>query len=152
EPKDLKSAFLDFYQECMRHPVVPRIAAIEKKSTGVTLVSVLEDELRGITIRNIERTKASGSKTERFLQMQPYVSEKRISFTKEARHAKMCIDHMSKITANETHRFDDICDTCADAIRIAFIDKTLYAMDSKKEASREKLAAIQHSLTRKLNA
>ena len=32
---------------------------------------------------------------------------------------------MSKITANETHRWDDIADTAADAIRMALIEKTL---------------------------
>jgi hypothetical protein len=32
---------------------------------------------------------------------------------------------MSKITANETHRFDDIADTVSDAIKLALIDKTL---------------------------
>jgi hypothetical protein len=32
---------------------------------------------------------------------------------------------MSKITANETHRWDDIADTAADAIKIALIDKTI---------------------------
>ena len=32
---------------------------------------------------------------------------------------------MSKITANETHRWDDIADTAADAVKIALIDKTI---------------------------
>lgn len=128
EPKDLKESFIEFYTECMRHPVVPRIAAIEKKSTGVTLVSVLQD-LRGITIRQIERTRASGSKTQRFLETQPYVASKLISFTNGARHAQACIDHMKKITANESHRFDDRADTLADAVRLALIDKSVYSMD-----------------------
>lgn len=124
EPKDLKDAFLDFWQDCSRHKIAPLIAAIERKSTGVTLVSVLKD-LRGIQIRNIERNATSGSKTKRFLTIQPYVASKLISFTEGARHAKMCIDHMAKITANDTHRHDDIADTLADAIRIALIDKTI---------------------------
>ena len=34
---------------------------------------------------------------------------------------------MSKITANETHRWDDVADTAADAIRMALIDKTIVA-------------------------
>jgi hypothetical protein len=29
---------------------------------------------------------------------------------------------MQKITANDSHRFDDIADTCADAIKLALID------------------------------
>ncbi len=32
---------------------------------------------------------------------------------------------MSNITANETHRWDDICDTLSDAIKFALIDKII---------------------------
>jgi predicted phage terminase large subunit-like protein len=124
EPKQLQDAFLDFWTGAMRYKVQPQVAAIEKKSTGVTLLSVLSD-MRGIQVRNIERTKASGSKTKRFLELQPIVASKRISFTKDARHKQMCINHMSKITANDTHRHDDICDTVYDAVKIALIDKSL---------------------------
>ena len=124
EPKDLKDAFLDFWQGCMVHRVQPKLAAIEKKSTGVTLVSVLQ-ELRGLQIRQIERTRASGSKIQRFLEMQPYIASRRISLTANSKHQSLVLNHMSKITANDTHRFDDIADTLADAIRIALIDKTL---------------------------
>ncbi len=124
EPKDLKDAFLDFWQDCMRYKIPPLMAAIEKKSTGTTLVSVLQ-ELRGMQIRNIERNRASGSKTQRFLEIQPYVASHRISFNYDAKHKHMCIDHMSKITANDSHRHDDVIDTLADAIKIALIDKTL---------------------------
>jgi predicted phage terminase large subunit-like protein len=108
----------------MRHAVPPKMAAIEKKSTGVTLTSVLS-ELRGLNVRAIERSRASGSKTQRFLTTQPFVAAKLISFTKDARHADNCILHMSKITANDSHRHDDIADTLCDAVRIAFIDKTI---------------------------
>ncbi len=131
EPKDLKEAFMDFYGDCMRHAVPPMMAAIEKKSTGVTLTSVLSD-LRGLQVRSIERTRVSGSKTQRFLTTQPYVASKRISFTAAARHADMCINHMSKITANDSHRHDDIADTLNDAVRIALIDKTLLHANSAK--------------------
>jgi predicted phage terminase large subunit-like protein len=132
EPKDLKDTFLDFWQDSMRHKVAPLIAAIEKKSTGVTLLSTLRD-MRGIAVRDIERHAGSGSKTERFIQIQPYVASKRISFTKDARHVDNCIKHMSKITANNTHRHDDIADTCADAIKIALIDKLLQTKQSQND-------------------
>jgi hypothetical protein len=49
EPKDLQESFRDFYADCMVHPVKPLVAAIEKKSTGVTLISVLKD-MRGLEI------------------------------------------------------------------------------------------------------
>ena len=124
EPKDLKEAFMDFYGDCMRHPVAPKTAFIERKSTGVTLTSVLSD-LRGLNVRGIERSRASGSKTSRFLTTQPYVAAKLISFTATAKHVDMCILHMSKITANDSHRHDDIADTLCDAVRIALIDKSI---------------------------
>lgn len=124
EPKDLKDAFLEFWQGCMIHPKPPMLAAIEKKSTGVTLISVLE-EIRGLQIRQIERTKASGSKAQRFLEVQQYIASKRVSLTLGARHTKLVLEHISKITANDTHRHDDIMDTLVDAIRISLIDKTI---------------------------
>ncbi len=39
-----------------------------------------------------------------------------------ADHAEMCIRHMEKITTNDTHSHDDICDTAYDAVKIALID------------------------------
>ncbi len=125
EPKELKEAFMAFYYDCMRHKVKPQFAAIEKKSTGVTLVSVLQD-IRGLQVREVQRTAASGSKTARFLEMQPYVASKLISFTQNMFHVEPCIQHMMKITANDSHRHDDLADTLSDAIRIALIDKSVY--------------------------
>jgi predicted phage terminase large subunit-like protein len=145
EPKDLKDSFLDFWQDCMRHKMPPLLAAIEKKSTGVTLVSVLK-ELRGIQVRDIERTRASGSKTQRFLEIQAHVAARKISFTEGARHSQMCITHMSKITANNTHRHDDIADTCADAVKIALIDKLLQTNQAQSLNISNKLFAHEQSI------
>jgi hypothetical protein len=131
EPCDLHSTFMDFWAGCMRHKTPPLLAAIEKKSTGSTLLSSLK-EARGMQVRDIPRNAASGNKTKRFLECQPHVAAKKISFTTGARHADMCITHMTKITANETHRHDDIADTLADAIRIALIDKTLIYANTQK--------------------
>jgi predicted phage terminase large subunit-like protein len=151
EPKDLKPSFIEFWQGCMVHPKPPVLAAIEKKSTGVTLISVL-DEIRGIQIRQIERTRASGSKTQRFLEIQPIIAAKRISFTNSARHVKLCIDHMIKITASDAHRWDDICDSAADAIRIALIDKTLsHAINSSIDYNRlAKTLTFDHNKVNRL--
>ncbi len=124
EPKDLEDSFMSFYTRCMKHKVKPRIAAIEKKSTGVTLLSVLE-KYQGLQLIDIQRTKASGSKTERFLEIQQYLSSKLITLPLYGKHTKMCIDHCKKITANNSHRFDDIADTMYDAIKIALIDRVI---------------------------
>jgi predicted phage terminase large subunit-like protein len=151
EPKDLKESFMDFYTNCVLYPKPPLLAAIEKKSTGVTLLSILQD-LRGMQIRQIERSVASGSKTQRFLEMQPFVASKRISFTRNAKHADMCIKHMRKITANNTHRHDDIADTLSDAIRIALIEKTIYSNDNRQIERTQILNNMNQVLQRRIRA
>ena len=122
EPRDLKNEFMQFYRDCMRHAVKPSMAAIERKSTGTTLVSILH-EIQGLNVFDIERNRSSGSKTQRFLNCQPFVGQKRISLPAYGKHTKKCIEHMAKITKNDSHRYDDIADTCADAIQLALIDK-----------------------------
>ena len=144
EPRDLKDAFLSFYAQCMLHPVKPLLACIEKKSTGVTLVSTLQD-MRGLSIREVKRTKASGSKTARFLEMQPIIASKLITFTEDAPHYQMCIDHLVKITANNTHRHDDIADTLYDAIKVALIDKTIY-IERSNDKSKDILKGLASSM------
>ena len=136
EPKELEPNFKSFWSECMLHKTKPRIAAIEKKSTGVTLCSILSD-MRGLEVREVKRTKASGSKTARYLEMQPIIASKLISFTRNSKHFDMCIKHMLKITANDSHRHDDICDTVYDAIKIALVDKTLWMRDASTETQRK---------------
>ncbi len=66
------------------------------------------------------------------MEIQPYVASKQISLPANGRHTKMCVEHMRKITANNTHRHDDICDTCYDAVKIALIDKTILSRDINK--------------------
>lgn len=124
EPKDLQAEFLSFWRKCMSHTVKPYAAAIEKKTTGVTLISTLKD-MQGLQIIDLERTRASGNKTSRYLEMQPYVSSNRISLPTYGFHTNHCIDHMQKITANDSHRFDDIADTAYDAVKLALIDKVI---------------------------
>jgi len=124
EPKYLEDEFLDFWSSCMTFSVKPQCAIIEKKSTGVTLVSVMKD-VQGLKVIGIDRTSKSGCKTQRFIDMQPYVAKKLISLPMFGKHTKMCIDHMTTITANDTHAFDDIADTCYDAVNAAFIDKII---------------------------
>jgi len=122
DPKDLESEFLDFWQECCLFKVPPMLACIEKKSTGVTMVSTLRS-IRGLTIRGINRTSASGSKTERFLRMQPYLAQRLVSINTDARHKELFLTHLSKITANNTHAHDDIADILYDAVDMVYIAK-----------------------------
>lgn len=124
EPKDLESAFLDFWTGCMRYPVHPHFAAIEKKSTGVTLLSTLKT-IQGLRMLDIERSGTINSKTNRFIEMQQYIANKQVSLPINGKHTRMCLEHMKKITANNVHRFDDIADTCYDAVKMALIDKII---------------------------
>lgn len=124
EPRFLEDAFLNFYADCLKHKVKPKFAAIEKKSTGVTLLSVLK-KYPGLSLREIERNRGSGNKSNRFLVCQPYVSKGLISLPFFGKHTEMCLEHCRKITANNTHAFDDIADTMYDAIKLALIDKVL---------------------------
>lgn len=132
EPKDLICNFTQFYSECMRHPVKPSLVGIEKKSTGVSLISSLSD-LQGINLIEIKRTAASGSKADRFISIQPYIARKQISFTKNSKHLEKCITHMSKITANNSHRHDDIADTCFDAIDLGLIRAIVSSRVNRKQ-------------------
>ncbi|HLX54644.1 MAG TPA: hypothetical protein VKR58_11915 [Aquella sp.] len=141
EPKDLEPNFLDFYSQCMRFRVKPRVATIEKKSTGTTLYSVLKS-LQGIRIIPIERAGASQSKTNRFLRMQRYIGDKLITLPSEGHHTQQCINHMIKITANSTHRWDDIADTVYDAVSIGLIDRTII----NSEIGTTDYKAIGHTL------
>lgn len=152
EPKDLEPEFLSFYGETLVYPTKPSFAAIEKKSTGVTLLSVLQ-KMRGLVLREVKRTKASGSKTARFLEMQPIIASKLISFTADAEHTERVITHMMKITANNTHRHDDIADTMYDAVKIALIDKsiTLPERESKNASVLKTLAQAQTKRAAALN-
>lgn len=142
EPKDLKPEFMQFYYTCMRHVRKPRFIGIERKSTGVTLSSMLK-ELQGLNILDIVRTRASGSKTARFLEAQQYVAERRISLPRHGRHTSSVLEHMRKITANNTHLHDDIADTLYDAIKLALIDKMIIAqVDSSMDANAGRVASL----------
>ena len=148
EPKDLESEFYDFYAECMRHRVKPDRILIEKKSSGTTLLSLLKG-VPGLRTIAIERNAGGGNKTARFYECQKYVASNMISLTEGARHAEMCINHMGKITSNDSHAFDDIADTLEMSIRAAMIDKTLLPYDDTKsdivmDALAQRINTISH--------
>ena len=130
EPKDLKDTFLSFWENCCRNKKPPKMAAIEKKSTGVSLISALS-EMRAVRIMNIDRNRSSGSKTKRFLDIQPFVAERLVSLSRYAKHAEKCITHMSKITANDSHARDDLGDNLADGVRLGLIEKSIMNYSSE---------------------
>lgn len=147
DASEINDAFMDFWTQCARHKMPPMLAAIEKKSTGVTLVSTMK-KIPGMQIRAIERNRSSGSKTTRFIQAQAQIGAKLVSFTKDAKHLEMCIDHMTKITANESHRWDDIADTCADGIKIALVDKAIYIENTASNNANHVMSNVAKNILR----
>lgn len=147
EPKDLEALFLDFYACCMRHPVKPKIAAIEKKSTGTTLASLFKS-MQGLRIIEIERNANSGNKVMRFMRAQPYVGAKLVTFPAIAKHRERCIEHMRKITLNNSHRFDDIADTLADGVQLALIDQVIMPLHADNSAQDRVLSAMAVKMKR----
>lgn len=126
EPADLEQRFNEFYMKCMQYPIKPMTAAIEKKNTGVTLISLLKRR-PGLQILEIERPGGRGSlsKTDRFLNVQQYIASKRVTLPYKGNHNGLVINHCKKITANNTHAHDDIADTMEMAVKLALIDQTL---------------------------
>ncbi len=139
EPKDLENEFMSFYHGCLRYKVRPRVAAIEKKSTGVTLLSCLRN-IRGLQTMDVERTKTSGNKTTRFLEIQPYIASRQVSLPKEGKHTAKVIEHMRKITANDSHRHDDIADTLYDGIKLGIIDNVIMTYNPQRLQDDERVA------------
>jgi hypothetical protein len=139
EVKDLEQAFLDFYFSCCQYHIPPSVIGIEKKSTGSTLIAALSD-LRDVkvvntiehreSIKRIDEIKEeiikSANKITRFIACQPFVCRKRVTFDSSSKHTNMCIEHLAKITANDSHLHDDIADTLSDAIfMIPFMEKQI---------------------------
>lgn len=147
EPKDLLPNFTQFYAECMRHKSKPSLVGIEKKSTGVSLISFLKD-MQGINVVDIPRNASSHSKSDRFISIQSYVARKQISFTAGAKHSSMCIEHMAKITANNTHRHDDIADTAYDAIDMGLIRKVVMSNVKVATLRNEQIERLKNAESR----
>lgn len=124
EPRDLESEFMSFYLDCMRHKTPPSVAIIEKKSTGVTLASILKDT-PGLKVIPLDRNISDGNKISRYFDCQHIVASHRVTLTNGAKHVHMCVEHMRKITGNGSHAHDDIADCMQSAIQCALIDKIL---------------------------
>lgn len=144
QPKDLESEFNDFYAKCMQHPVKPKIAGIEKKSTGVTLLSILKKR-PGLQVLDIERTRKDGSKASRFLDIQQYISSNCVTLPYKAKHNDLVRNHCKKITANNTHAHDDIADTMYDAVKMALIDKIILPKIEQEAAANKILTALMNN-------
>lgn len=151
EPSELENKFRDFWSFCCSHSCPPQFAAIEQKSTGVTLISAAK-KIRAIEIREITRAGTGQSKSQRFIDIQSPISQKYVSITAGARHERMCIMHMIRITANDSHAHDDIADTCADALRMVYIDRTVKIESVATAVKSKVLAGMAKSQTQQQSA
>lgn len=141
EPKDLEATFMDFYVSCLRHAVKPTLSAIEKKSTGTTLLSLLKKR-QGLSLIDVERSVADGSKTDRFIKMQPYIASRQITLPKYGKHNTKVIKHMSSITASNVHKRDDIADTCQIAIDIALMRNLIISQFVNNKKTDDKVKRV----------
>jgi predicted phage terminase large subunit-like protein len=159
EPKDLLPTFMDFYAGCMRHKVKPKATFIEKKSTGVTLLSILNN-MQGLNIIDVPRTGhlngRINSKVNRFLEMQPFLAKKLVSLPFYSNFTDFVIQEALSITANNTHRHDDVIDTMYDAVRAALIDKTVFGQiqsnSQDTQTAQVVMSTFQQTLVARKNA
>lgn len=147
-PEDLESEWMEFWTNCMRHKTHPTFCIIEKKSTGSSLIGSLRD-IRGIKIIDAAVVREKQSKTQRFLDVQPVIYRKMVSVRDDQKLKSLVIPHMCKITANESHRFDDIADTLADAVKAALIQNIIKV---SKDDNKEIADIINHKLKNDLQS
>lgn len=154
EPADLKDLFMNFWMDCLNHPVKPLQVAIEKKSTGTYFISQLA-QVQGLNVIDIPRNAYDNgnhnSKANRYIEIQPYIARGLVSLPAYGKHTKACLDHMVKITANNSHRHDDRADTCADGIQLGLIKKVIFGQKSKNDQTKV-MDAVLEDFRQKLNA
>lgn len=146
EPKDLEYTFVQFATECFAHKVPPSVIGIEAKSTGVTLASVLRT-YQGIRTIEFKPDRSTGSVVSRFLDIQSFITRRLVSLPQHGKHTSSCLEHIRKITANNTHRRDDIAVTMYYAIKMALIDKVLISQlgNTKEEDDTVQYLAAHHA-------
>ena len=123
-PGELKSYFMSFYSDCLQSRLPRPIVIIENASAGIWLADEIS-RIPGLECYIIDRTKASGSKSNRFVQCQGFTRKKLVSFPMYGEHTERCIRQLIEVTPDCTHKHDDIVDTIADQIHATWINKIL---------------------------
>jgi len=122
EPADVEQYFMSFYSDCLASRLPIPDVYIEEASVGRDLYNRLK-RIPGIKVFPIVRTVASGSKTQRLVDCQPYVRKRLVSFPAYAPHTERCIAHMCDLQPDGKHEHDDIGDTIADQIHLAYMSE-----------------------------
>jgi len=81
---------------------------------------------------DVERNAGGGNKTARFFECQKFVASKQISIPRTGKHTERCLEHMRKITGNQSHAHDDIADSLEMACRATLIDGTILPHEDKQ--------------------
>lgn len=124
EPENIESELDSFLGSCLNFTVKPKIIIIELAGVAYSIAGNLRKK-PGITTLDIQRSGSKKSKVQRFIDMQPYVKQGKVTLPYGALHNKMVIEHMTKITPNESHSHDDLADTIQMACEKCFDQEIL---------------------------
>lgn len=149
EPKDLVNEFESFYRASLMVTPQPSFVAIEKKSTGVALLSFLRD-IPGLRTVAIDRTVRDGSKLDRYLSVQEYIARHLVTFPVASPHREMCLSEVTSITSGGLRLHDDITDTMFDAIKLCYIDKVVHESSLNRtntvDKHRQKISEVMREI------
>lgn len=134
EPESIEHELDSFLGSCLNFHVKPKIIVIELAGVAYSISGNLRRK-PGITVLDIQRSGSKKSKVQRFIDMQPYVKSGKITFQHGSLHNRSVIEHMCKITPNESHSHDDIADTIQMATEKCFDQEIIqnYIVTKEKE-------------------
>lgn len=124
QPENIENELDSFLSSCLNFKVKPKIIIIELAGVAYGIAGNLRRK-PGITVIDIQRSGINRSKVQRFIDMQPYIKQRRVTFQFGSLHNNMVIEHMTKITPNESHSNDDIADTIQMACEKCFDQKII---------------------------
>jgi hypothetical protein len=134
EPENIENELDSFILSCMNFKVKPRIVIIELAGVAYSISGNLRRK-PGLIVLDIQRSGNKTSKIQRFIDMQPHVKRRKITFQSGSLHNRMVIEHMCKITPSESHAHDDVADTLQMACEKCFDQELIqnYLVEERKE-------------------
>jgi predicted phage terminase large subunit-like protein len=133
EAENIEAELEAFFLDCFNFDVKPKVIIIELAGVAYSIAGNLRKK-PGIKVVDIQRSSGPRkSKVQRFIDMQPHVKDGLITFQCNARFNDMVIDHMTKITPNESHSHDDVADTLQMACEKCLDQQIIQKFIFKKE-------------------
>ena len=121
EPAELEMACVHFLLKHRQYAI--HHIAIEKKSTGVYLLSLLEKNYKHLDIRPILRSDHR-SKTRRLIDVQGLVRRGMVHFMEDAPHYHLCLANLTQITRMHDNKNVDEADTMCDALSYVYLSES----------------------------